>query len=82
MDCPFCGCEMHTGEVRGDMMISVDKDTGVFWCRSDRTKLQKIFDADKRLLTDNKNILGYRIPAHYCSKCKKVILDAEVEDLV
>ena len=82
MNCPFCNSEMYTGEVRGDMEAFVFGDTGIFWCRSDRTKLQKLYDADKRLLTDNKNILGYRIPAYYCAECKKVILDAEVEDLV
>lgn len=76
MICPFCGNEMQSGVIKGDGRITIR------WV-PDGEKLHFIDRVTKKCMIKAAKYSFSRIltiDADYCTKCKKMIFDTEVND--
>lgn len=76
MQCPYCHAEMQKGSIQGDgrspVIWTPDRPSDV-WEKMDR------LIGGKGQLEASKYTLGrFRMQAHYCEHCGKMILDTKI----
>ena len=75
MECPYCKNEMQKG------IISGDGRTSVKWL-ADGDKpnmLDRMFGSGTLTAADMSGLMIFKIEAHYCEKCHKMIFDTDIQ---
>ncbi len=72
MDCPICGAPMQSGH------ILCGRDRPVWYGDGDRvSSLDRALGGIGQLTAIKRTLLRIELPGHYCSSCKKLIIETE-----
>ena len=73
MECPYCKKEMKKG------ILSGDARQGIAWKEGDkRASMLDRMGGAHRLTAAKSNLSTFKIEAHFCADCKKMIIDTDV----
>lgn len=71
MKCPYCEREMEAGAIVAAV------NAAPYWRQEGSRRTLSDLVTGKGLLPFHSSLTENAIPGHYCSSCKKIILDAE-----
>ena len=80
MQCPYCGGEMHSGEIT---VAGSSLHNHLIWFEGEpMPKQRKLFGIHKNGKLMQMPYVGMRfwLPADYCPKCKKMIFETQIID--